>query len=261
MRFTREFLEAGKPVGVICHGPWTLIEADVVRGKTITSYPSLRTDLLNAGANWVDREVVVDNGLVSSRRPDDLPAFCDKIVEELAEGRYRSSPHRPPAPTRPPTRTSSCPAEPGRAGQALGRNQAKSGAPDREPGRAELEHLAVDVERGPVRHLHVERGRPRVDGAGLGGDPPCLIHQPRRIRSVRGSRLEHHHVECAVTRVGALDAHSRAEAPDDATITCQVSPAKARSPSAVTSQGTGEVVAPPWRRRRNRQPARAAASA
>ena len=88
VRFTREFLEAGKPVGVICHGPWTLIEADVVRGKTITSYPSLRTDLLNAGANWVDREVVVDNGLVSSRRPDDLPAFCDKIVEELAEGRH-----------------------------------------------------------------------------------------------------------------------------------------------------------------------------
>jgi protease I len=88
VRFTREFLEAGKPVGVICHGPWTLIEADVVRGKTITSYPSLRTDLRNAGANWVDEEVAVDNGLVSSRRPDDLPAFCDKIVEEFAEGRH-----------------------------------------------------------------------------------------------------------------------------------------------------------------------------
>jgi protease I len=88
VRFAREFLEAGKPVGVICHGPWTLIEADVVRGKTMTSYPSLRTDLRNAGADWVDEEVVVDHGLVSSRRPDDLPAFCDKLVEELAEGRH-----------------------------------------------------------------------------------------------------------------------------------------------------------------------------
>ena len=88
VRFTREFLEAGKPVGVICHGPWTLIEADVVRGKTMTSFPSLRTDLVNAGADWVDEEVVVDNGLVSSRKPDDLPAFCDKIVEEFAEGRH-----------------------------------------------------------------------------------------------------------------------------------------------------------------------------
>ncbi|MBA2256642.1 MAG: type 1 glutamine amidotransferase [Thermoleophilaceae bacterium] len=88
VRFVREFVESGKPVGVICHGPWTLIEADVVRGKTLTSYPSLRTDLVNAGAEWVDEEVHVDNGLVSSRRPDDLPAFCDKIVEEFAEGRH-----------------------------------------------------------------------------------------------------------------------------------------------------------------------------
>jgi protease I len=88
VRFVREFVEAGKPVGVICHGPWTLIEADVVRGKTLTSFPSVRTDLRNAGATWVDEEVHVDNGLVSSRRPDDLPAFCEKIVEEFAEGRH-----------------------------------------------------------------------------------------------------------------------------------------------------------------------------
>src|SRR5215211_2484207 len=86
--FVRAFFEAGKPVGVICHGPWTLVEADVVRGRTITSWPSLRTDLRNAGANWVDEEVVVDSGLVSSRKPDDLPAFCDKVVEEICEGRH-----------------------------------------------------------------------------------------------------------------------------------------------------------------------------
>jgi protease I len=84
--FTRAFFEAGKPVGVICHGPWTLVEADVVRGRTITSWPSVQTDLRNAGANWVDEEVVVDEGLVSSRKPDDLPAFCAKIVEEFCEG-------------------------------------------------------------------------------------------------------------------------------------------------------------------------------
>ena len=84
--FVRSFFEAGKPVGVICHGPWTLVEADVVRDRKITSWPSVRTDLRNAGANWVDEEVVVDAGLVSSRNPDDLPAFCDKVVEEIAEG-------------------------------------------------------------------------------------------------------------------------------------------------------------------------------
>jgi protease I len=84
--FVREMIERGKPVGVICHGPWTLVEADVVRGRTLTSYPSLRTDIENAGGHWVDREVCVDNGLVSSRGPDDLPAFCRKLVEELAEG-------------------------------------------------------------------------------------------------------------------------------------------------------------------------------
>jgi len=84
--FVRSFFEAGKPVGVICHGPWTLIEADVVRGRTLTSWPSLETDLRNAGAEWVDEEVHVDQGLVTSRKPDDLDAFNAKIVEEFAEG-------------------------------------------------------------------------------------------------------------------------------------------------------------------------------
>ena len=84
--FIRAFFEDGKPVGVICHGPWTLVEADVLRGRTITSWPSLQTDIRNAGAKWVDEEVVTDQGLVSSRKPDDLPAFCAKIVEEFAEG-------------------------------------------------------------------------------------------------------------------------------------------------------------------------------
>lgn len=86
VEFARAFFEAGKPVGVICHGPWTLIEAGVVEGRTITSWPSLQTDLRNAGAEWVDEQVVVDSGLVSSRKPDDLPAFNSKIVEEFAEG-------------------------------------------------------------------------------------------------------------------------------------------------------------------------------
>jgi protease I len=86
--FVREFFESGKPVGVICHGPWTLIEADVVKGRTVTSWPSLRTDLRNAGAEWVDQEVVTDQGLVTSRKPDDLPAFDAKIVEEFAEGAH-----------------------------------------------------------------------------------------------------------------------------------------------------------------------------
>jgi protease I len=86
--FVRSFFEQAKPVAVICHGPWTLVEADVVRGRTLTSWPSLQTDLRNAGATWVDEEVHVDQGLVSSRKPDDLPAFCAKLVEEMAEGRH-----------------------------------------------------------------------------------------------------------------------------------------------------------------------------
>jgi protease I len=86
VEFVRSFFEAGKPVAVICHGPWMLVEADVVRGRKVTSWPSLETDIRNAGGNWVDEEVVVDQGLVTSRKPDDLPAFCKKMVEEFCEG-------------------------------------------------------------------------------------------------------------------------------------------------------------------------------
>lgn len=86
--FVRDFFKAGKPVAAICHGPWTLIEADVVKGRKMTSYKSIKTDLINAGANWVDEEVVVDQGLVTSRNPDDLPAFCRKMVEEIREGKH-----------------------------------------------------------------------------------------------------------------------------------------------------------------------------
>lgn len=88
VQFVRSFFESGKPVGAICHGPWTLIEADVVHDVTITSWPSLKTDLKNAGAHWVDEEVVTDKGLVTSRKPDDLPAFNAKLIEEFAEGKH-----------------------------------------------------------------------------------------------------------------------------------------------------------------------------
>jgi protease I len=82
--FIRDFARSGKPIGVICHGPWTLVEAGVLKGRTITSWPSLQTDIRNAGGTWVDEEVHVDNGLVSSRKPDDLPAFCKALVEQFA---------------------------------------------------------------------------------------------------------------------------------------------------------------------------------
>ena len=88
LSFVRAFFDAGKPVAAICHGPWTLIDAGVVDGRRMTSYPSIRTDLENAGARWVDAEVVVDRGLVTSRKPDDLPAFNRKMLEEFAEGRH-----------------------------------------------------------------------------------------------------------------------------------------------------------------------------
>jgi protease I len=84
IEFLQRIFRAGKPVGVICHGPWTLVEADLVRERKLTSWPSLQTDIRNAGGNWVDEQVVVDQGLVSSRNPDDLPAFCAKIVEAFA---------------------------------------------------------------------------------------------------------------------------------------------------------------------------------
>ena len=86
--FVREFFEAGKPVAAICHAPWTLIEAGVVEGRTLTSWPSLKTDLQNAKARWVDQDVVTDNGLVTSRKPADIPAFNKKMIEEFGEGRH-----------------------------------------------------------------------------------------------------------------------------------------------------------------------------
>jgi protease I len=88
VEFVKHFAASGKPIAVICHGPWTLVEAGVVKGVRMTSWPSLRTDLVNAGADWVDAEVVVDRGIVSSRKPDDIPAFNRKMIEEFAEGRH-----------------------------------------------------------------------------------------------------------------------------------------------------------------------------
>ena len=90
VQFTKAFFDAGKPVAAICHGPWTLIEADVVRGRTLTSWPSLQTDIRNAGGEWVDQAVVTHNGLTTSRKPDDIPAFNAKIIEEFAEGRHKA---------------------------------------------------------------------------------------------------------------------------------------------------------------------------
>ena len=86
--FVKAFVSGGKPVALICHGPWTLVEADVVRGRRIASWPSLKTDLRNAGAQWVDEPVVVDQGIVSSRKPDDIPQFNAKMIEEFREGRH-----------------------------------------------------------------------------------------------------------------------------------------------------------------------------
>ena len=88
VQFVKQFVESGKPIGVICHGPWTLIEAGAVKGRTMTSWPSLKTDLTNAGAKWVDQQVVSDQGIVSSRKPADIPAFSKKLIEEIAEGRH-----------------------------------------------------------------------------------------------------------------------------------------------------------------------------
>jgi protease I len=88
VKFVKSFVDAGKPIAAICHGPWTLIEAGAVAGRTMTSWPSLRTDLKNAGANWIDQEVVTDRGVVTSRKPDDIPAFNRKMIEEFAEGNH-----------------------------------------------------------------------------------------------------------------------------------------------------------------------------
>jgi protease I len=90
VRFVKSFFDAGKPVAAICHGPWTLIEAGAVRGRKMTSWPSIKTDLINAGANWVDEQAVTDDGLVTSRKPDDIPAFNEKMIEEFAAGERRA---------------------------------------------------------------------------------------------------------------------------------------------------------------------------
>jgi len=91
LEFVRHFFREGKPVAAICHAPWVLIDAGVVRGRTLTSWPAIKTDVRNAGGNWVDQEVVVDNGLVTSRKPDDIPAFNEKMIEEFGEGRHTTT--------------------------------------------------------------------------------------------------------------------------------------------------------------------------
>jgi protease I len=93
LKFVKSFFDAGKPVGAICHGPWTLIDAGVACGRTMTSYESIQTDLKNAGVKWKDEEVIVDNGLVTSRKPDDLPAFNRKLIEEIAEEEHKDGNH------------------------------------------------------------------------------------------------------------------------------------------------------------------------
>ena len=100
VQFVKAFVDTGKPIAAICHGPWTLIEAGGVKGRTVTSWPSLQNDLRNAGAKWVDQECVVDNGLVTSRKPDDIPAFNKKMIEEFAEGRHDKARQRGMAATR-----------------------------------------------------------------------------------------------------------------------------------------------------------------
>ena len=101
VRFVRDFVDAGKPLAVICHGPWVLVEAGAARGRTLTSWPSLQTDIRNAGGDWVDKEVVVDQGIVTSRKPDDIPAFNKKMIEEFGEGRHkrRAAARKPTAAT------------------------------------------------------------------------------------------------------------------------------------------------------------------
>ena len=99
VEFVKAFVESGRPIAAICHGPWTLIEAGGVKGRKVTSWPSLRSDLVNAGANWVDQECVTDNGLVTSRKPDDIPAFNRKMIEEFGEGRHDRNRNRETAGT------------------------------------------------------------------------------------------------------------------------------------------------------------------
>ena len=100
VRLVKAFVDSGKPIAAICHGPWTLIEAGVVTGLRMTSYPSIKTDLKNAGANWIDEQVITDRGVVTSRKPDDIPAFNEKMIEEFREGRHGGAGRREPARTR-----------------------------------------------------------------------------------------------------------------------------------------------------------------